>query len=89
MLCIFFRIAGKFSSAAVVEALLDLLDDPDANIRAVAAISLARTGAGQAKSIPRLIERLSDKDRLVREACCLSLGHLKATAAVSHIVNAW
>ncbi|XP_065193594.1 uncharacterized protein LOC135824809 [Sycon ciliatum] len=80
---------GKFSSAAVIEALLDLLDDPDANIRAVAAISLGRTGAGQAKSIPRLIAGLADSDRLVREACCLSLGHLKSAEAVPHIVNRW
>ena len=37
-------IVGKFCSVAVVEALLDLLSDTDNNVRAVAAISLARTG---------------------------------------------
>ena len=37
-------LAGKFRSAAVVGALLTLLQDTDNNVRAVAAISLARSG---------------------------------------------
>ena len=36
---------GKFRSKSVIEALLDLLTDNDKNVCAVAAISLARTGA--------------------------------------------
>ena len=36
---------GKFRSKSVIEALLDLLTDSDKNVCAVAAISLARTGA--------------------------------------------
>ena len=36
---VFFTL-GKFQSPAVVDALLKLLDDPDPNIRAIAAISL-------------------------------------------------
>ena len=36
---------GKFHSNTVIEALTDLLSDPEANVRTVAAISLAKTGA--------------------------------------------
>ena len=38
---------------AVIEALLDLLKDPDNNVRAVAAISLARTGILSIERSPR------------------------------------
>ena len=32
---------------------------------------------------------LNDKDRLVREAGCLALGHLKSKQAVPKIVQLW
>jgi HEAT repeat protein len=68
---------------------MDLLADKDNNVRAVAAISLARTGAKSDAVVKRLMKTLDDKDRLVRESGCLALGHLKAQAAVTKIVHIW
>ena len=73
----------------MVEALLDLLTDPDKNVQTVAAISLARTGAREPRVIRSLLKTLSSKDRLVRESGCLSLGHLKVAEAVPKIVHLW
>ncbi|XP_061197568.1 uncharacterized protein LOC133205720 [Saccostrea echinata] len=80
---------GKYKSATVIEALLDLLTDNDVNIQAVAIISLARTGSNDIKTIVNLKKCLKSKDRVVREAACLALGHVKATQAVEALVNLW
>ena len=80
---------GKFHSKAVVEALLDLLYDQDNNIRAIAAISLAKAGENSPKIVKALMKCLNDKDRLVREGACLALGHLKAQQAVTKILHLW
>jgi hypothetical protein len=80
---------GKFQNEAVIDALLLLLDDPDANVRAVAAISLGRTGVKEDYIIDRLIELLKDSDRIVRQSACLSLGALKAVKAIPGISDRW
>ena len=80
---------GKFRSAAVIDALRDLLSDPDANVRAVASVSLARTEANDPVTLKFLSKTLNDKDRLVREAGCLALGHLQAKQAVSKLLHLW
>ncbi|KAL8576103.1 hypothetical protein ACOMHN_001453 [Nucella lapillus] len=80
---------GKFRSAAVIDALRDLLTDPDANVRAVATVSLSRTNANDPVTIRHILRTLSDKDRLVREAGCLALGHLKARQAISKLSHLW
>lgn len=80
---------GKFQSPAVVDALLKLLDDPDPNIRAIAAISLGRTGTKEKKVINRLLTLLDDKDRICRQSACLSLGHIKAEEGVPKISHIW
>ena len=80
---------GKFQNPAVIEALLRLLDDDDPNIRAVAAISLGRTGIQDEMVIDRLIEQLKDGDRIVRQSACLSLGALKAVKAIPKISDRW
>ncbi|KAL8596904.1 hypothetical protein ACOMHN_065853 [Nucella lapillus] len=80
---------GKFRSAAVIDALRDLLTDPDANVRAVASVSLARTEANDPVTLKFLSKTLNDKDRLVREAGCLALGHLQAKQAVSKLLHLW
>jgi HEAT repeat protein len=69
--------------------LQDLLTDLDANVRAVAAISLARTEAQDAVTVKFLTKTLNDKDRLVREAGCLALGHLQARQAVPKLLHLW
>lgn len=66
-----------------------MLRDKDNNIRAVAAISLARTGQDDKGTIKQLMKCLNDKDRLVRESACLALGHLKAQEAVPKILHLW
>lgn len=68
---------------------MNLLDDPDANIRAVAAISLARTEVSNDRIVNKLIASLKDGDRLVRESGCLALGHMKAVKAVPAVVARW
>ena len=73
----------------MVEALLQLMTDPDPNVRAVAAISLGRTGRSEEQIIDELIKLLDDKDRIVRQSACLSLGTLKAVKAVPAIGNIW
>ena len=37
----------------------------------------------------QLMKSLNDKDRLVREAGCLALGHLKSQQAVPKLVQLW
>lgn len=80
---------GKYKSATVIQALIDLLTDSDVNIQAVAIISLARTGSNDITTIVNLKKSLKSKDRVVREAACLALGHVKATQAVEALVNLW
>ncbi|KAK3083627.1 hypothetical protein FSP39_000492, partial [Pinctada imbricata] len=80
---------GKYKSATVVDALLDLVRDKDVNIQAVAIISLARTGASDINTITSFLKALNSKDRIVREAACLALGHVKATRAIDILVDLW
>lgn len=82
---------SKFKSASVVEALLDLCVDPEANVRAVAAISLAKAvdDSNNKRVVRVLMHLLKDSDRLVRQSGCLALGHIKATEAVDKLVNIW
>lgn len=68
---------------------MKLLDDQDPNVRAVAAISLGRTGVSDDHVVEKLIAMLKDSDRIVRQSVCLSLGTMKAKAAISHIGNIW
>ena len=49
--------AGQFKTQSVIAVLLDLSNDNDANVRAVAAISLGKTG-NYAKYINQLISQL-------------------------------
>ena len=72
-----------------MEALIKLLKDDDPNVRAVAAISLGRTGNTSDYVVDHLIGLLEDKDRIVRQGACLSLGHLKAEKAVPHVGHVW
>ena len=66
-----------------------LLNDDDPNVRAVAAISLGRTGFVDENVVDKLIELLKDGDRIVRQSACLSLGTMKAVKAIPHIGNIW
>ena len=81
---------AKFANMAVVEALLDLLNDEEHHVRASACISLAKTKAGCLNmKIERLIECLGDPDRFVRESTCIALGYLKPNSAVSALLHIW
>lgn len=82
--------AAKFGSVAVVEALLDLLDDQEHDVRASACISLAKSKAGAVEmKIERLGKCLRDPDRFVRESACIALGYLKAESAVPLLLQIW
>jgi len=80
---------AQFQNPGVIEALITLLSDPDPNVRAVAAISLGRTGTKEEYIFDELIKLLEDKDRIVRQSACLSLGHLQSTKAIPHISHIW
>lgn len=81
---------AKFGSVAVVEALLDLLDDQEHDVRASACISLAKSKAGDLRmKIDRLMKCLRDTDRFVRESACIALGYLKADDAVPALLQIW
>jgi hypothetical protein len=80
---------SKFGSATVVAALLQLLQDQDANIRAVAALSLSHCGHQSAQIERALIRGLGDEDRIVRESCCISLGNIGCTTAIHKLANLW
>ena len=82
---------GKFKSPAVQEALLDLLKDPDPNVRSVAALSVARVSleGDEFKIATRVARLLKDRDRLVRESACVALGRMKAENKVPDLVNVW
>lgn len=72
-----------------MKALLELLEDDNPNVRAVAAISLGRTGCTDEEVVDKLIGLLKDGDRIVRQSACLSLGAMKAVKAIPHIGNIW
>ncbi|PIK42704.1 hypothetical protein BSL78_20428 [Apostichopus japonicus] len=80
---------GQFQTASVVGVLKSLLTDKDANIRTVAAIAIGKTGTTNQRVIDTLMAKLKDDDRMVREASCLSLGHLKSSQAIPLLVDIW
>ncbi|VDI42193.1 Hypothetical predicted protein [Mytilus galloprovincialis] len=80
---------GKFQSTTVINALRDLLRSTSSNVRAVAAVSLVKTGDKDPSTVDNLMKCLNDKDRLVREAGCLALGQLHAKKAVPKLLHLW
>jgi HEAT repeat protein len=56
------RLGGGFSAEDCGPALLRLLDDPDARVRAAAASSLARVKPEVTAALPRLLELLDEPD---------------------------
>lgn len=54
---------GKYRSPAVIDALLDLMQDPDTNVVTVAAISLARIEISRPDIIKALMKCLQSPDR--------------------------
>jgi len=79
---------GRYQSPEIVAGLIDLLEDPDPNIRTVATLALGRCESSNI-IISKLLVMISDPDRLVRQATCISLGHLRAAEAVPVLVGVW
>ena len=84
-----FLFLASFKTPAVVRSLLDLLEETDANLRAVACISLSKVGEDNQEVFEALISATQDADRLVREASILSLGKMKCEQAIPRILQAW
>ncbi|XP_064619975.1 uncharacterized protein LOC135483236 [Lineus longissimus] len=80
---------GKFRTPSVITTLMELLEDAEPNMRAVAALALGRSGKKTKKVVDHLLKSLEDEDRLVRESVCLSLGSLKAERAVQPVLDRW
>jgi len=65
-----------------VPALIEMLDDPKAQLRADAAIALARIGPDARGALPRLIALVqNDPDELVRKNAVRALGQIGPAAA--------
>ena len=83
----------RFSTPAVMQSLIELLREDDANVRTIACITVGKLGQAGVQLAPgtldSLMVNLADKDRLVREAACITLGRLKATQAIDPILNIW
>lgn len=82
-------VTGRFQSSAVINALRDLLRNKSSNVRAVAAVSLVKSGDKDPSTVDNLMKCLNDKDRLVREAGCLALGQLQSKKAVPKLLHLW
>ena len=92
---------SKSKSPAVLGALLELLDDEDPNVRAIAAISVSKLGCAVDRSsssssssfeeVDNVLLRLllEDKDRLVRESVCIAFGHRQTRKVVKDLVRVW
>lgn len=80
---------AQYQSAGVIDALKSLLEDKDPNVRAVAAISLGRTGKAEESVVDALMGLLEDPDRIVRQSACLSLGSMKAVKAIPKLGHVW
>ena len=79
-------------------ALVELLDDEDPNVRAIAAISVSKCGGGKTENGQTLFAfvddvllklLLEDRDRLVRESVCIAFGHRQTEKAVPDLVSVW
>ncbi|XP_074643068.1 uncharacterized protein LOC141900191 [Tubulanus polymorphus] len=80
---------AAFKTRAVMAILLDQLSDSDPNMRAVSALALGKANQHNKQIIRRLLARMEDDDRLVRESVCLALGHLKVAEAVEPLLDRW
>jgi len=82
---------GTYQTPEIVSGLLQLLTDSDPNIRTVATLALGRCDSSP--DVESIVEKLcrscADADRLVRQAACISLGHLRAAGAVKMLVDIW
>ncbi|XP_075248567.1 uncharacterized protein LOC142341484 isoform X2 [Convolutriloba macropyga] len=80
----------EYNSRAAQETLMDLTRDRDPNVRATAAVTLAKVvDEGDQRAADRLATLLKDKDRLVRESSCVALGRIKCTEKVNDLVRVW
>ena len=68
---------------ACARALGERLDDPDPEARALAAYGLGRCGLAAATWVPRLLERLTDRDAEVRSAVETALTRIARAATGS------
>jgi len=69
----------KEGHAALAEALLRAADDPDLRVRLWACAALGKTG--DPRALPRLLERLRDREFFVRYRAAEGLGFLRRPEA--------
>eukprot|EP00051_Salpingoeca_urceolata_P001149 m.38935 g.38935 ORF g.38935 m.38935 type:complete len:440 (+) comp11222_c1_seq2:125-1444(+) len=92
---------ANIQSASVIGALRRLLTDKDANVRAIACVSLGRVSRATAETpvaikdqlrraeLQMIAVGLKDPDRLVREASAMALANLGSTDGIPGIVHLW
>jgi HEAT repeat protein len=88
------RVAGSFlgrvDHASAVAALIEALDDPQADTRRVAALGLGLDDEpvpGASDRVPPLMRRLRDQDASVRQAAAWALGAIEAKSALDPLVE--
>lgn len=78
-------VARQVDDPAVTEALVGVLEDPDADIRQRALEALAEHGSVEA--VPAVAERVGDRDPAVQAAAIQALGRLKDPQGVDALIR--
>ncbi len=79
------RAAAVQSDVAVVKPLIGVLDDPEAGLRVMAAVTLGERR--QAEAVPALVARLTAADWSLRKAAAEALGKIRAKAAIGPLLE--
>jgi HEAT repeat protein len=79
------------AEALDIRLFIGALDDPDVEVRKLAAVALGVCGAGAAEAVPALIRLLADADEDVRRRAVEALGRIgpEARAALPALMTEW
>jgi HEAT repeat protein len=79
------RAAAVQSDVAVVRPLMARLEDPEAGLRVMAAVTLGERR--QAEAVPALVARLTAADWSLRKAAAEALGRIRVKAAIEPVLE--
>lgn len=78
----------KRTGPAALSTALEMLADPDPNVRKNAAVTLAEAEAGNREAVDRLLAAIEDPDNKVRSAAAFALGRIGSRRALLPLVRA-